>query len=996
MEPFGGVTLMLDLFRVCNQLLAAILPAWPRDPLHKINSPMTLSLQIRHTATKRHGPALVSESGGEREHFLRERTREQSLNLLKTSKTTRLSSLSGPPQIPAKYPGIHPKTRHFQPPTRPAYNQSIPSFQRTIVTGNEIRQRFLDFFQARGHRIVRSSSLVPANDPTLLFNNAGMNQFKEVFLGLEQRDYVRAATSQKCVRAGGKHNDLENVGYTRRHHTFFEMLGNFSFGDYFKAEAIAFAWDLITKEYGIPADKLYVTVFREDDEAERLWQEVAGVPKSRIFRLDEKDNFWQMGDTGPCGPCSEIHYDLGPEGAEPGREHEEFPLDGGGRFVEIWNLVFMQYNRDSSGTLTPLPRPSIDTGMGLERVAAVLQGKLTNYETDLIRPIMDKAGELFGTTYGANDRTDTALRINADHARATAFLIHDGILPSNEGRGYVLRKIMRRAMRNARLIGKQEPYLYELTGFVAEHMRDAYPEMMESIQRVARIVKDEEHRYATTFLVAEKVFSDELANLSEKIVPGPLSFRLYDTYGLALDEQEEMARERGFELDRDAFETEMRQQRDRARASWKGGEKGTIAPAYQTLLANGKTKFLGYTDLLATSKVTGLLLSRQIVENLGPNTEGEVVLHQTPFYAETGGQVGDKGSLYNAEGDQVAVVLDTYPAVPGLTVHKIRTLLPLHLGDELRAEVAQPERLSTQRHHTATHLLQAALQRVLGPHVKQAGSVVDPERLRFDFSHYAALDPAEIAEIESMVNSQILRNTAVSTNIMAIDEAVATGAMALFGEKYGDEVRVVSIPDFSKELCGGTHVSRTGDIGLFKVTNESSIAAGVRRIEAVTGPAAIRQFEQAGIALAGQIDKLSAEKRLQERHIEALKTKIANAAAHGLELQSKEMNGVRYLAAQVDDLDRNQMRTLADNLRNKWKSAVVVLASAEGGSVSIVAAVTKDLTQKFQAGKLVGAVALATGGKGGGRPDMAEGGGKDPSALPQALESITREVESKL
>jgi alanyl-tRNA synthetase len=878
------------------------------------------------------------------------------------------------------------------------------------VTGNEIRQRFLDFFQASGHRVVRSGSLVPHNDPTLLFTNAGMNQFKEVFLGHEKRDYNRAATSQKCVRAGGKHNDLENVGYTRRHHTFFEMLGNFSFGDYFKADAIRFAWDLITKEYGIPADKLYVTVFREDDEAERLWQEVAGVPKSRIFRLDEKDNFWQMGDTGPCGPCSEIHYDLGPEGAEPGREHEEFPLDGGGRFVEIWNLVFMQFNRDSSGAMTPLPSPSIDTGMGLERIAAVLQGKLTNYETDLIRPIVDRAGELFGTAYGFSDRTDTVLRINADHARATAFLIHDGILPSNEGRGYVLRKIMRRAMRNARLIGKQEPYLFELTGFVAELMRPAYPELMESVQRVARIVKDEEHRYATTFLVAEKVFSDELAKLTERVVPGPLSFTLYDRYGLALDEQEEMARERGFEMDREAFDAEMQHQRERARASWKGGEKGVIAPAYQQLVANGKTKFLGYNEMQATSKVTGLLLNQQIVDTLAANTEAEIVLDQTPFYAETGGQVGDRGSLYDAAGEKVATVRDTYPAVPGLTVHRVRTLQTVHLGDELRAEVAEPERLATQRNHTATHLLQAALRQVLGPHVKQAGSVVEPPRLRFDFSHYAPLDPAEITEIERLVNQQIVRNTPVTTNIMAIDEAVATGAMALFGEKYGDEVRVVSIPDFSKELCGGTHVTRTGDIGVFKVTTESSIAAGVRRIEAVTGDVAVTQYQQTSDAvyriaqmlrtsepeLVEQVDRLLAEKRQQDRQIEALKTKIANTAARDLEAHSNEKNGVRYLVAQVDGLDRLQMRTLADNLRNKWKSGVIVLASLEDGAVSIVSAVTKDLTQKIQAGKLVGTLAQAVGGKGGGRPDMAEGGGKDPSVLPQALASIAAEIEARL
>jgi len=880
------------------------------------------------------------------------------------------------------------------------------------VTGNHIRQRFLDFFHTHGHRIVRSSSLVPGNDPTLLFTNAGMNQFKEVFQGLETRDYTRATTSQKCVRAGGKHNDLENVGYTRRHHTFFEMLGNFSFGDYFKADAINFAWNLVTKEYGLPKDKLYITVFREDDDAEELWQKVAGVPKSRIFRLDEKDNFWQMGDTGPCGPCSEIHYDLGPEAAEPGREHEEFPLDGGGRFVEIWNLVFMQFNRDIQGNMPPLPRPSIDTGMGLERVAAIMQGKLTNYETDLILPIINRAGELFGTEYGVSPAIDTALRINADHARATAFLVNDGVMPSNEGRGYVLRKIMRRAMRNARLIGKQEPYLHQLTGFVAEHMREAYPEMMESVQRVARIVKDEEHRYATTFLVAEKVFHDELAGLTgSKYVPGATSFKLYDTYGLALDEQEEMARERGFEIDREAFETEMKQQRDRARASWKGADKGAIAPAYQQLLAAGRTKFLGYNQLDATSKAVGLLVKQETVDMLPANIDAEMVLDQTPFYAETGGQVGDHGALYDARtGEKVATVTNTYPAVPGLTVHKIHTLANIAIGDEFRAEVSVSERFATQRNHTATHLLHAALRQVLGPHVKQAGSVVEPPRLRFDFSHYAAVDPAEIAEIERLVNEQILRNTEVTTNVMGIDQAVATGAMALFGEKYGAEVRVVMIPDFSKELCGGTHVNRTGDIGLCKIVSESSIAAGVRRIEAITGDNAVRQYQQSSDALhrmsnmlrvsepelVDQVTRLLDEKRENERQIHQLKTKIAQSAARDLESQSKEKNGVRYLTARTEGLDRQQMRELADALRNKWKSAVVILTGVDDGAVSIVAAVTKDLTSKLQAGKLVGALAQAMGGKGGGRPDMAEGGGKDASQLPQALANITAEVESRL
>ena len=879
------------------------------------------------------------------------------------------------------------------------------------MNGNSTRQLFLDFFAARGHRVVRSGSLLPAKDPTLLFTNAGMNQFKEVFQGMETRDYNRAATSQKCVRAGGKHNDLENVGYTRRHHTFFEMLGNFSFGDYFKAEAIEFAWDLITKDYGLPKDRLYVTVFREDDEAEALWQKVAGVSKDRIFRLDEKDNFWQMGDTGPCGPCSEIHYDMGPGTAEAGREDEQFPLDGGGRFVEIWNLVFMQFNRDSSGAMTPLPRPSIDTGMGLERIAAVLQGKTSNYETDLIRPIIEQAAMLFGTEYGASDRSDTALRINADHARATTFLINDGVLPSNEGRGYVLRKIMRRAMRHARLAGKQDPYLYQLTGFVAELMQPAYPDLMDSVQRIARIVKDEEHRYATTFLVAEKVFHDELAKVTGKTVPGSVSFRLYDTYGLALDEQEEMGRERGVAIDRAGFETEMKQQRDRARASWKGGEKGAIVPAYQELLAKGRTKFLGYNQMDAVSTAVGLLVNQQMVEGVAAGVEAEIVLDQTPFYAETGGQVGDHGFLYNAHtGDKVAVVEDTRPGVPGLTVHKIRTVAAIRLGDPLRCEVGAQERFSTMRNHTATHLLHAALRQVLGPHVKQAGSVVEPNRLRFDFSHYAAMDTVELTEVERLVNNEILRNSPVTTNVMALDQAISTGAMALFGEKYGEEVRVVSITDFSRELCGGTHVSRTGDIGLCKIVSESSISAGVRRIEAVSGEGAVERYQQSREALdrvasllhvaepdlIGQVERLLAEKRSQERVIDQLKTRIAQSASAGLEAKAQEKNGVRYVTAQVDGLDRQQMRTLADGLRNKWKSAVVVLASVEDSGVSIVAAVTKDLTGKLQAGKLVGTLAQAVGGKGGGRPDMAEGGGKDPAALPQAMAAIQAEVESKL
>jgi alanyl-tRNA synthetase len=878
------------------------------------------------------------------------------------------------------------------------------------VTGNQIRQLFLDFFAARGHRVVRSSSLVPANDPTLLFTNAGMNQFKDTFTGVEKRDYTRAASSQKCVRAGGKHNDLENVGYTRRHHTFFEMLGNFSFGDYFKADAIEFAWDLIVKEYGLPKEKLYVTVFREDDEAEELWQKVTGIPKSRIFRLDEKDNFWQMGETGPCGPCSEIHYDLGVEAAEPGRENEQFPDDAGGRFVEIWNLVFMQFDRDASGKLTPLPRPSIDTGMGLERVAAVLQGKISNYETDLIHPIVLQAADLCGLTHGSDPRVDTALRIAADHSRATAFLIHDGVLPSNEGRGYVLRKIMRRALRNIRMVGMEDPFLYKLTGFVAELMQGPYPEMMESVQRVARVVKDEEHRYATTFLTAEKEFQQAIQQVIGHTIPGAVAFKLYDTFGLALDEQEDMARERGFSIDRTAFDREMEQQRDRARASWKGAEKGAVVPAYQKLLEQGRTKFLGYTDLESTSRVIGLLREKLAVDEIPEGAHGELVFDQTPFYAETGGQVGDRGALYSAEGNKVAEVETVFPGVPGLSVHRILALAPIHLDDVLRAEVAAPLRDSTRRNHTATHLLHASLRQVLGRHVKQAGSVVEPGRLRFDFTHYAAMDRAELEEVERLMNEQILRNQGVETTILPLDQAIATGAMALFGEKYGEEVRVVTVPGFSRELCGGTHVRRTGDIGVCKIVYEGSISAGVRRIEAITGEAALRQYQETSGALrriaemvrasepelVEHVEKLLANERMLTKQVDQLKEKLAQSAVGALEAQARTVNGARVLAARIDGMDRQQMRSLADSLRNRWKSAVVVLASTVDGSVAIVAAVTRDLTSKVQAGKLVSALAQATGGKGGGRPDMAEGGGKDAGALASALEAVYRDIEGKL
>ena len=843
------------------------------------------------------------------------------------------------------------------------------------MTGNEIRQKFLDYFAARGHKIVRSSSLVPANDPTLLFANAGMNQFKDIFTGQEKRDYTRATTAQKCVRAGGKHNDLDNVGYTRRHHTFFEMMGNFSFGDYFKKEAIAFAWELLTKDFAIPKDRLYISVFREDDDAERLWQEVAGVPKSRIFRLDEADNFWQMGDTGPCGPCSEIYYDFG-EVAGPG----EFPHNPGERFVEIWNLVFMQFERSADGKMTPLPRPSIDTGLGLERTACVMQGKISNYDTDLLRPIIDRAGELLGVSYGDNERSDVVLRINADHSRATTFLIHDGVLPSNEGRGYVLRKIMRRAIRNARMIGRQEPYLYELTGFVAELMKPGYPELMETLQRVARVVKDEEHRYATTFQVAEKVFIEEAKSSANGVIPGAVAFKLYDTYGLALDEQDEMARESSLTIDHDGFQAEMEKQRTRARASWKGAEKAQINPVYQTL---PKTEFVGREALESPATVLDVV-------------DGEVILDRTPFYAEAGGQVGDTGVLTVPETGVEVPVNTAVSAAPGITAHRVANPGALKKGDVVVARVNPDLRHATMRNHTATHLLHAALRKVLGTHVKQAGSVVDPNRLRFDFTHYAHTDPEELTEIQKLINQEILENIEVHTDVMDLDQALTTGAMALFGEKYGDRVRVVSIPGFSKELCGGTHVHRTGDIGLCVITYEASISTGVRRIEAITGSAVLDKYqEEARVAREAQ-EKLADEKRVLEKQIEQMKEKLARAQVSGVENGVREIKGVKVLAAQVQGMDREQLRTMVDSLRVKWKSTVVVLASAEDSNVSIVSGVTKDLTSKVHAGKLVGAVAQAVGGKGGGRPDMAEAGGKNPAALPGALDAVYTTVEGML
>ena len=830
-----------------------------------------------------------------------------------------------------------------------------------------------------------------------------MNQFKETFLGLEKRDYNRATTSQKCVRAGGKHNDLENVGQTRRHHTFFEMLGNFSFGDYFKKEGIEFAWELVTQVYGLPKDRLYVTVYEDDDEAEELWKKVTGIGPDRIFRCGAKDNFWQMGDTGPCGPCSEIFYDYGPEGLEPGEPDEPFPSEVS-RYVEIWNLVFMQFDRDAEGNLTPLPKPSIDTGMGLERVAAVLQGKLSNFETDLIRPIIDRAAEGLGKgiAYGADPKINTTLRIIADHSRAATFLVHDGILPANEGRGYVLRKIIRRALRHARLAGCDRPFLYEMTGFVAELMKPGYPELLDSVQRIARIVQEEESRYQTNFALAERMFESSVEKLDGNVIPGKVAFKLYDTFGLSTDEQEELAHERNLTIDAEGFSAEMEQQRARARASWKGGD-GAVAPIYRTLLERGRTGFEGYTALESEGcKVLALLVDDQLVDEITEGTEAGVVLDRTPFYAEAGGQVGDQGIMLRGA-DTVARVEDVRAPLKGLSVHKVKALAALKTGDGLTCRVDAGLRSSTIRNHTATHLLQAALRKTLGKHVKQAGSVVDPSRLRFDVTHYATIDPAELEDVERIVNEHILLNTPVTTDVMGIDEALKTGAMALFGEKYGEQVRVVKVPGFSTELCGGTHVNRTGDIGIFKITSESSISAGVRRLEAITGAAAYEQYKQAveqihRIAavvkvsepeLLESVERLATERRELERQVEQLKAKLAQGNVGSLVENARTVKGFKVIAAKIDGLDRKQMRALADSLRNKLQSGVVVLGAAENGNVALISAVTKDLAGKrVHAGKLVGAIAQTVGGKGGGRPDMAEAGGNDGAALPKALEQV--------
>lgn len=912
------------------------------------------------------------------------------------------------------------------------------------MTSNEIRSRFLKFFESRGHRIVRSSSLVPANDPTLLFSNAGMNQFKDVFLGREKRDYTRACSSQKCVRAGGKHNDLEQVGRTRRHQTFFEMLGNFSFGDYFKAKAIPWAWELVTEDLAIPREKLYVTIFEgskqtdgeipRDSEAYDLWLSV-GVPKDRIFELGMHDNFWQMGDTGPCGPCSEIHYDMGPEASDLGHSECSFPCDCG-RYVEIWNLVFMQFNRDEQGLMTPLPRPSIDTGAGLERMASVLQGKHSNFDTDLFRPLIEEAAALANVEYGANNDSDVSLRIIADHARASTFLISDGVLPSNEGRGYVLRLIMRRALYHGQTLGMNEPFLYKMSGHVVDMMKDAYPELTETAHHVAKAIRIEEERYAQTTrkgleelekarVTLEKGKAVDFATWKSKVrgsqsfiqtprVQGEDLFRLHDTFGLRPDFVQDVVKDYDLTVDLEGYSAEMEKQRERARASWKGAEKKTAAPSYQELAERIQTIFDGYTQEKSSDcKVVALIQKGEAVKEAKPGEQVEIVLDHTPFYAEAGGQVGDTGRFFALDSDhEVANITDTYRPVTGVTAHKAVARDTLRVGDVVTAVIDNERRDAIRRNHTATHLLHAALRTTLGTHVKQAGSLVAPDRLRFDFSHYAEIGEQDLLDIEDLVNQHILKNEEVRTDQMDIDQALATGAMALFGEKYGDRVRVLSVADgtFSRELCGGTHVQRTGDIGLLKIVSEGSVAAGTRRIEAITGTGVLEHLRKADetIGMVGETlrakpgevveaaQKLAeAEKKLR-KELEAQKMKRAAAQAGDLLDQAREVKGVRVLSARVEGVSRPAMRQMVDHLRAKLGSGVVALGAVEDGKAALIIGVTKDLTARLDAGKIVRQAAALMEGSGGGRKDLAEAGGKNPEKLDESVNAVPGIVEKLL
>jgi alanyl-tRNA synthetase len=864
------------------------------------------------------------------------------------------------------------------------------------MTSSEIRGSFLEFFRKNGHTVLPSSSLVPGNDPTLLFTNAGMVQFKDVFLGREARDYSRAATAQRCVRAGGKHNDLENVGYTARHHTFFEMLGNFSFGDYFKREAIHFAWNFITGTLGIPKDRLWVTVYLEDDEAERVWTEEIGIDPTRCTRMGEKSNFWSMGETGPCGPCSEIFYDHGAEiaGGPPGTPDED-----GDRYVEIWNLVFMQYDRSSDGVLVPLPKPSVDTGMGLERVAAVMQGVHSNYDIDLFRALIRAAAEITDT----DDLESSSLRVIADHIRACTFLIIDGVVPSNEGRGYVLRRIIRRAIRHGYKLGQTRPFFHKLVASVVREMGAYYTELVNGEARATQILAQEEDRFAETLATGMALLDAEAAKLTSTVIPGETVFRLYDTYGFPLDLTADVARERGLSIDQAGFDAAMEAQRGRARAASKFGSE-----LRDSVKLSGKTDFLGYDRLTDSAVVTSLIFDGALVDALRPGQEGRVVLDHTPFYAESGGQIGDAGVLVG--GAARFTVRDTQKVGAAFAHAGVLDAGELRVGDVVEARVDPERRTAIALNHSATHLLHAALRKVLGLHVEQKGSLVAADRLRFDFSHTQALSAEELRRVEELVNSAIRGNAPVETRVMALDDAVAAGAMSLFGEKYESDVRVLSIGDFSMELCGGTHVERAGDIGLFKILGESGVAAGVRRVEAVTGKTAYdwvvhtdQVLRDIAALLRGsredvdeKVRELVERSRKLEKEVQQLKSKLASGQGGDLASQAKDVGGIQVLAARIDGADAKSLRDAVDQLKIKLGSSVIVLATVQDGKVVLVAGVSADLLNRVKAGEVAGAVAALVGGKGGGRADFAQAGGTQPENLGKALAGVESWIRSRL
>ncbi|EFJ5713307.1 alanine--tRNA ligase [Escherichia coli] len=869
----------------------------------------------------------------------------------------------------------------------------------------EIRQAFLDFFHSKGHQVVASSSLVPHNDPTLLFTNAGMNQFKDVFLGLDKRNYSRATTSQRCVRAGGKHNDLENVGYTARHHTFFEMLGNFSFGDYFKHDAIQFAWELLTSEkwFALPKERLWVTVYESDDEAYEIWEKEVGIPRERIIRIGDNkgapyasDNFWQMGDTGPCGPCTEIFYDHGDHiwGGPPGSPEED-----GDRYIEIWNIVFMQFNRQADGTMEPLPKPSVDTGMGLERIAAVLQHVNSNYDIDLFRTLIQAVAKVTGAT----DLSNKSLRVIADHIRSCAFLIADGVMPSNENRGYVLRRIIRRAVRHGNMLGAKETFFYKLVGPLIDVMGSAGEDLKRQQAQVEQVLKTEEEQFARTLERGLALLDEELAKLSGDTLDGETAFRLYDTYGFPVDLTADVCRERNIKVDEAGFEAAMEEQRRRAR------EASGFGADYNAMIrVDSASEFKGYDHLELNGKVTALFVDGKAVDAINAGQEAVVVLDQTPFYAESGGQVGDKGELKGANFSFAVEDTQKY----GQAIGHIGKLAAgsLKVGDAVQADVDEARRARIRLNHSATHLMHAALRQVLGTHVSQKGSLVNDKVLRFDFSHNEAMKPEEIRAVEDLVNAQIRRNLPIETNIMDLEAAKAKGAMALFGEKYDERVRVLSMGDFSTELCGGTHASRTGDIGLFRIISESGTAAGVRRIEAVTGEGAIttvhadsdRLSEVAHLLkgdsnnLADKVRSVLERTRQLEKELQQLKEQAAAQESANLSSKAIDVNGVKLLVSELSSVEPKMLRTMVDDLKNQLGSTIIVLATVAEGKVSLIAGVSKDVTDRVKAGELIGMVAQQVGGKGGGRPDMAQAGGTDAAALPAALASVKGWVSAKL